>query len=220
MNIALMTTCKPRLDNYKKEVMESILAIAPQVDRLFIVLSLQEFENKIPKLDLPDNVTIVTCLLNTYSFKKFYPLVDKAKFNISSEDNVFLVDDDWRYHSDYVKYMLDYRGDKDVAALGNGGCIGAFTLLKAKCIQPDFFKYWCKELIETRIDDIYLTNYINWKGYTTKYYDKCVDELVRTVADPLIPESANNPGNSIYPKTFAAASSYQPWKANYVNRRT
>ena len=211
MNIALMTTCKPRLDKYKKEVMESILAIAPQVDRLYIVLSLQEFENKIPKLDLPDNVIIVTCLLNTYSFKKFYPLAEKAKFNISEDDNVFLVDDDWRYHPDYVKYMLDYRGDKDVAALGNGGCIGAFTLFKAKCIQPDFFKYWTKELIETRIDDIYLTNYLKWKGFTAKYYDKCVDELVRTAADPLIPESANNPGNSIYPKTFAAAASYKPW---------
>lgn len=211
MNIALMTTCKPRLDKYKKEVMESILAIAPQVDRLYIVLSLQEFENKIPKLDLPDNAIIVTCLLNTYSFKKFYPLVEKAKFNISEDDNVFLVDDDWRYHPDYVKYMIDYRGDKDIGALGNGGCIGAFTLFKAKCIQPDFFKYWTKELIETRIDDIYLTNYLKWKGFTAKYYDKCVDELVRTVADPLIPESANNPGNSIYPKTFFAAASYQPW---------
>jgi hypothetical protein len=84
--------------------------------------------------------------------------------------------------------MLFKLGDGEVASLGNGGCIGVYTVFKCKGIKDDFFDYWNKTLIATHIDDCYMTNYFKWKGYKTTYCNECVDQLVRTVADPLIPE--------------------------------
>ena len=210
-NIALMTTCKQRLENYNNEVMEAIESIASQVDKVYLVLSREEFNDKIPKLNLPMNVIVQICVKNIYSFKKFMPLLTRRS-DFNDNDNIFLVDDDWRYHPDYVKYMLDFMGNAEVASLGCGGCIGAFTVFKDKCIDEEFFKYWTHELIDTRIDDIYMTNYFKFKNRKAHYYDKCVDELVRTVSDPLIPISANNPNNEVYPKTFRFASQYRPWQ--------
>lgn len=207
MNYAFMTTCKARTDKYLKEVQEAIDSIAPQVDKVYLVLSVDEYGDNLPKLS---NCTYLLMKKNLYSFKKYIPLYALPQvFDLN--DNIFTVDDDWRYHQDYVQYMLNMMGDKDAASLGDGGCIGAFCVFKAKCLQPEFFTKMSQELIDGHIDDIYLTNYFRYKGWKTKYHKGCVDDLVRTVADPLIPESANNPNNSVYPQTFRYAATYKPW---------
>lgn len=206
---ALMTTCKQRIKKYPEEVQDAITSIARHVDKVFVVISTDEFGDETPRLK---DCVIVKMKENLYTFKKFVAL--KA-LEFDPEDNIFLVDDDWRYHYDYVPFMLHKLGDGEVASLGNGGCIGAFTVFKRKAIKDDFFGYWNKTLIATRIDDCYMTNYFKWKGYKRTYCNECVDQLVRTVADPLIPVSANNPNNEVYPKTFAYAASYKPWERKH-----
>ena len=206
-NVALMTTCKARTDKYLNEVQEAINSIAKQVDKVYLVLSADEYGDDFPKLSNCDYLIIKK---NLYSFKKYIPLYALPQvFDLN--DNIFTVDDDWRYHDNYAEYMLRMMGNADVASLGNGGCIGAFCVFKAKCLQPEFFTKMSKELIDSHIDDVYLTNYFKYKGWKTKYCKECVDDLVRTVADPLIPESANNPNNNVYPRTFAYAATYKPW---------
>ena len=206
MNIALMTTCKQRTDNNLNEVQEAINSIAKQVDKVYVVVSTDEYGENLPKLD---NCEVYKVKPNLYAFKKFMPLITE---NFKPDDDIYLVDDDWRYHYNYAEYMKRFRANADIASLGNGGCIGAFTLFKARCIKEDFFGYWSNALIATRIDDCFMTNYFRWKRYKAQYYDRCVDELVRSVADPLIPESANNPNNTVYPRTFGFAASYKPWE--------
>jgi hypothetical protein len=50
---------------------------------------------------------------------------------------------------------------------------------------------------------------MHWKKRKCVFCDGFTDDLVRTLADPLISESANNPNNGIYPKTFGIATKFK-----------
>jgi hypothetical protein len=193
-NYVLMTTCKSRIKKYPEEVQDAITSIARHVDKVFVVISIDEFGDEVPHLK---NCVIIKMKQNLYTFKKFVAL--KA-FEFDPEDNIFLVETGAII--DYVPFMLLKLGDGEVASLGNSGCIGAFTVFKCKAIKDDFFGYWNKTLIAAHIGDCYMTDCFKWKGYKTTYCNECVDQL-RTVAHPLIPESANNPDNSVCPKIFS-----------------
>lgn len=202
MKIACMTTCKERVDKYFDKVQEAIDSIAKQVDRVYLTISEQEFGTQIPEFK---NCLIFRMVKNLRSFKKYMPL----KRFYHGDDIIFFCDDDWRYHDNYAEHMLKMLGDNDIASLGSGGAIGGFTVMRGSAMEPDFFYLMSDEIIETRIDDVYLTKYMRWKNRKCVFCNQCTDRLVRTLADPLIPESANNPNNEIYPKTFGIATRFK-----------
>lgn len=202
MKIACLTTCKDRVDKYFDKVQEAIDSIAKQVDRVYVTISDEEFGDQLPNFN---NCLMFRTDKNIRSFKKYLPL----KSFYHGNDIVFICDDDWRYHDNYADYMINMLGDKDLASLGFGGAIGGFTVMKGSAIELDFFRKMSDEIIETRIDDVYLTKYMKWKGRKCAFCDRCTDDIVRKLADPLIAESANNPENSIYPRTFKIASQFK-----------
>lgn len=202
MKIACMTTCKERVDKYFDKVQEAIDSMAKQVDRVYLTISEEEFGTQLPAFK---NCLMFRMVKNLRSFKKYMPL---NRF-YHGDDIIFICDDDWRYHDNYVEHMMKLLGDNDLASLGNGGAIGAFTVMKGSAMEPDFFDLMTDEVIDTRIDDVYLTKYMRWKNRKCVFCNQCVDKLVRTMADPLISESANNPNNEIYPKTFKIATQFK-----------
>ena len=212
MKYALMTTCKQRVANYKNEIQEAIDSLACQVDKVFLTLSTDEFD-EIPKFN---NCTVVLMKENLYSFKKYIPL---QVLEFDPEDIIVLADDDWKMNPDYVDRMIERMGDNDVASLGCGGVIGCFCIMKAKCIEKDFFRYWNKSLIDSRIDDVFLGNYLKHKGHKGSFAGPNTDTLVREHAKPLIPVSANNPDNTVYPRTFTWVANYKPWSFNESERQ-
>jgi hypothetical protein len=212
MKIACMTTCKDRVDKYFDKVQEAIDSIAKQVDRVYLTISEQEFGTQLPAFR---NCLMFRMVKDLRSFKKYMPL----KRFYHGDDIIFFCDDDWKYHDGYADYMLKILGDKDIASLGNGGAIGAFTVMKGSAMEPDFFDLMTDEVIETRIDDIYLTKYMRWKKRKCVFCNQCVDDLVRTIADPLIPESVNNPNNEIYPKTFKIATKFRFPGEKMINQK-
>lgn len=202
MKIACMTTCKDRVDKYFDKVQEAIDSIAKQVDRVYLTISEEEFGTQLPAFK---NCLMFRMVKNLRSFKKYMPL----KRFYHGDDIIYICDDDWKYHDNYADYMLSMLGNNDIASLGYGGAIGGFTVMKGRAIDLDFFKKMSDEIIETRIDDVYLTKYMRWKNRKCVFCDRCTDNIVRTLADPLISESANNPNNSIYPRTFKIATQFK-----------
>jgi hypothetical protein len=91
--VANLATYPPRADS----LMRVIAAIAPQVDRLNVILN--EYVGVPDKWDAPDNVVPILPPRDLKDTGKFWPDVSDAEW-------VVLIDDDLRYPADYVSTSL------------------------------------------------------------------------------------------------------------------
>ncbi len=108
MIIANMATYPKRI-KFLREVLE---AVAPQVDRLNVVLN--EYDEVPPEVQGIENVAPIIPEEDTKDVGKFYPNVAGAKY-------VFLIDDDIVYPQDFVEKSIDR-----FEALGAGGFIASY----------------------------------------------------------------------------------------------
>lgn len=79
-------------------ILDVVQAIAPQVDRLNVVLN--EYDGLIESLSAFDNVSQIIPPEDTKDVGKFYPDITGAKY-------VFLIDDDLVYPADYVTKTVE-----------------------------------------------------------------------------------------------------------------
>ena len=95
MIIANLATYPPR----RAGLRDVIRRIAPQVDRINVVLNQYEY---IPKIeDIPDNVQFNIPISDLKDTGKFFP-------RTNNDDYIFLIDDDILYPSDYVQVTMGW----------------------------------------------------------------------------------------------------------------
>ena len=70
-NYPLITICKSRIKKYPEEVQDAIISIAHDVDKVFVVISTEEFGNEVPHLKY---CIIIKMKQNLYKFEKFVAL--------------------------------------------------------------------------------------------------------------------------------------------------
>ena len=171
MIIVSLTSWTKRIGNVRA-VVASLLDQTMMPDRIEINLSLDEFPKR--TADLPsdlqkfilDNSKIVKVNWvkgNDGVFKKFIPTLKKyplEKFYLLS------CDDDWIYRKDYIKLMMFYLDQfkADTFCLANAKVIGNRQIYKPGVFKPDFYEKLTKDVIDTRIDDMYIDHYLTSKG--------------------------------------------------------
>lgn len=171
MIIVSLTSWTKRIGNVKA-VVESLIDQSTKPDRIEVNLSLDEFTNRIK--DLPEDlqnlvmensgiVKVNWVKGNDGVFKKFIPVLKKYPF----EDFYLLsCDDDWLYRNDYIKSMMFYldKFKADTFCLANAKVIGNRQIYGPGIFKPDFYEKLTKDVINTRIDDMYIEHYLTSKG--------------------------------------------------------
>lgn len=108
MIVANLATYPPRREN----LLPVVKAIAPQVDRLNVVLN--QFDACLPELEEIPGVVQIRPDTDTKDVGKFYPDVQEAEY-------VFLIDDDLVYPPDFVARTI-----REFKSLGEGKFFGGF----------------------------------------------------------------------------------------------
>ena len=128
MIIANLATYPPR----RSQLRYVAEALAPQVDRLNIVLN--EYASELPELSNIENVVQVIPAEDTKDAGKFYPDVRMAKY-------VLLVDDDMIYPNDYTSHTI-----KEFESLGDSGFVGGYHgslyLMPRLSLRPKSLRKW------------------------------------------------------------------------------
>ena len=168
--IVSMTSWTKRIDNCKT-VIESLLSQTIVPNYIELNLSLVEFPNK--EADLPNElvklisenkqVEINWVDGNDGVFKKIIPTLKKFQ---GTNYYLISVDDDWIYRSDYIELMLKYleQYNADTFCLAPARVIGNRQVYKSSCFEPDFWEKLTQEVIDTRIDDMYIEHYLSCKN--------------------------------------------------------
>ena len=171
MIIVSLTSWTKRIGNVKA-VVESLIDQSLKPDRIEINLSIDEFPGRMN--DLPDdliklvndnsNVVKVNWVNgNDGVFKKFIPVLKKYPL----EDFYLLsCDDDWIYRNDYIKSMMFYLDQfkADTFCLAKAKVIGNRQIYRPGLFSSDFYEKLTKDVIDTRIDDMYIDHYLTSKG--------------------------------------------------------
>ena len=174
--IISMTSWPKRIQNVAVVIM-SLLKNIISPDLIELNLSLDEFPNK--EKDLPQNLLLVVNNYtnisinwvegNTGVFKKIIPTLKKYYGN---DYYLFSCDDDYIYREDYIQIMLGYmrKANCDSFCLSSSPIIGNRTVYKSKVFESDFWENLTQEVIDTRIDDRWIENYLPQKGVIMGYY--------------------------------------------------
>jgi len=127
---ANLATYPPRRSN----LLPVVRAIAPQVDRLNVVLN--EYGSALPELEAFPNVVQIVPREDTKDTGKFYPPVEGASY-------VLLIDDDLVYPDDFVA-----RTVATFDSLGSGrflgGYHGSLYVKPAFSLKPKRFRRWLR----------------------------------------------------------------------------
>ncbi len=139
MIVANLATYPPRRD----ALLPVVQAIAPQVDRLNVVLN--QYDDTLPELSGIANVEQIIPDYDTKDVGKFYPDVSGAEY-------VFLIDDDLIYPADFVSKTIE-RFD----ALGSGKFMGGYHA--SLYTKPEFSLSPKKLLKRLRYSDDRIADY-------------------------------------------------------------
>lgn len=163
-----MTSWPKRIDNVPT-VINSLLNQTLKPDIIQLNLSEDEFPNKLS--DIPQalkqlieennkKIKIEWVKGNNGVFKKIIPTLKKY---YGVEYLLLSVDDDWIYRNDYVKLMVDYinKYNSDSFCLSTSPVVGNRIIYKSSCFEKDFWEKLTQDVISTRIDDAYITHYLN-----------------------------------------------------------
>ena len=198
MIVVSMTSWPKRIGNCKT-VIKSLLNQEVMPDFIELNLSIEEFPNK--EFDLPEELTELIynnkCIEinwvsgNTGVFKKIIPTLKKF---YGKDYYLLSVDDDYVYRNDYIKMMIEHlnkNNGADSFSLSGSIIIGNRTIYRSSCFEPDFWEKLTKEIIDTRIDDMYITHYLISKHKKTTNYDPLNINEIRTPFNPVFPNSHN-----------------------------
>ena len=168
--IVSMTSWPKRICNVAT-VVKSLLDQEVEPDIIQINLSKEEFPNR--EDDFPDDlkeliktesrIDIEWVDGNNGVFKKIIPTLKK---HYGEKYYLFSVDDDYIYRHDYIKMMIDFLngGETDSFCLNHPGIIGNRMVYKSSIFSSDFWEKLTPEVVATRIDDLYITHYMNCKS--------------------------------------------------------
>lgn len=160
--IVSLTSWNKRICNVSK-VVYSMLKQTKKPDSIEVNLSTEEFPNK--ENDLPEDlvamfngglVQVNWVDKNTGVFKKFIPVLQKY---YGEDYYLFTIDDDWYYENKYIETMLTELNDNDVYC-PQKAIIGNRTVYKSKIFNEEFWLKLTDEIIETGVDDTYITYYL------------------------------------------------------------
>jgi len=167
--IVSFTSWPKRISNVK-EVLECLLNQDMKPDLIELNLSETEFPNKendLPKelnllLNQNKKIEINWVKKNTYTFKKIIPTIKKF---LGKKYYLLSIDDDWIYRKDYISIMVNNieKFHSDSFCLGGGNVMGGIMIYKSTCFESDFYEKLTDEIIETRIDDSYISHYLTQK---------------------------------------------------------
>ena len=174
--IVSMTSWPKRIGNCYT-VLKSIIDQTLVPDNIELNLSIIEFPNKYK--DLPDDlknlildnkiISINWIDRNDGVFKKIIPTIQKYYGNTYY---LLSVDDDWIYREDYIEMMINYleKYNADTFCLANSNVIGNRQIYKSSCFKYDFWKCLTQDVINTRIDDLYIERYLKFHGKNFSSY--------------------------------------------------
>lgn len=195
---ASMTSWRARIGNVAT-VIKTLLAQTHPLDGIELNLAREEFPYGLDVL--PDDllqlvadhkVELHWVDKDTGPFKKIIPTLQRHM----GEDYILLsVDDDILYAPQYVQLMLALLAGHDVCS-ADKGYVGFRAALRSKCIAPDLWERLTDNVIASRIDDMYLSEYFCRKGLDC-HYVPC-PEINALLADynPVSPNSAMADGYS------------------------
>ena len=199
MIIVSLTSWTKRICNVKT-VVSSLLDQETMPDKIEINLSVVEFPNK--EQDLPndlqtfvkDNSKIININWvqgNDGVFKKFIPTLKKYPFE---SFYLLTVDDDWIYRRDYIKIMMKYLEEykSDTFCLANAKVIGNRQIYRPGCFQSDFYEKLTQDVIDTRIDDMYIEHYLTQKGKKFAGFRPSDTPQITKRYNQIFPNSHNN----------------------------
>ena len=183
-------------------VVECLSTITGQTlvpDLIELNLSIEEFPEK--ENSLPDDVRrfveeneiveINWVERNTGVFKKIIPTLKKF---YGEEYYLLSIDDDYKYREDYVQMMCDYivAYISDTFCLAGPMIIGNRMIYKSEIFNPCFWEKLTDEVIESRIDDSYVTYYLRWKGAKISGYRPFNVRDIMKNFNPVSPNSHND----------------------------
>lgn len=181
--IVSLTSWYKRISNVSK-VVYSLLNQTVKPDSIEVNLSTEEFPNK--ENDLPDD--LVTMLneglvqinwveKNIGVFKKFIPVLQKY---YGEDYYLFTVDDDWCYENKYIETMLTELNDNDVYC-PQKVIIGNRIVYNSKIFNEEFWVKLTSEIIETCVDDTYITYYlIKHKIKQKLVFNQKIKDMIKT----------------------------------------
>ena len=181
--IVSLTSWYKRISNVSK-VVYSLLKQTVKPDSIEVNLSTEEFPNK--ENDLPDD--LVTMLneglvqinwveKNIGVFKKFIPVLQKY---YGEDYYLFTVDDDWCYENKYIETMLTELNDNDVYC-PQKVIIGNRIVYNSKIFNEEFWVKLTSEIIETCVDDTYITYYlIKHKIKQKLVFNQKIKDMIKT----------------------------------------
>ena len=181
--IVSMTSWAKRIYNCKP-VIESLIDQSIKPNYIELNLSLDEFPNKendLPKelIDLINNNSIIEINWvegNDGVFKKIIPTLKKF---YGKTYYLLSVDDDWLYRSDYIEMMIRFikQYNADTFCLANARVIGNRQIYKSDCFKSNFWEKLTQDVIDTRIDDMYIEHYLSWYNKIFSWFrpDDCPD---------------------------------------------
>jgi len=181
--IVSLTSWNKRIGNVSK-VVYSLLKQTVNPDSIEVNLSTEEFPNK--ENDLPyDLVAMLNEGLiqinwvekNTGVFKKFIPVLQKY---YGEDYYLFTVDDDWYYEDKYIETMLTELNDNYVYC-PQKVIIGNRTIYRSKIFNEEFWLKLTGEIIETGVDDTYITYYlIKHKIKQKLVFNQKIKDMIKT----------------------------------------
>lgn len=166
MIIVAFTSWKQRIGNVSKVVF-SILRQTRKPDLIELNLCIEEFPNK--EKDLPDDVNLLVSNgflhinwvnANTYTFKKFIPTLQR---HFGENYYLITIDDDKLYDNEYIEFLVNHIKDNDAFCAYNADIIGGLMIYKSSIFDKEFWEKITDEIIETKVDDTYITYYLKHK---------------------------------------------------------
>jgi len=191
--VVSMTSWKARIGNVYA-VIQSLLNQCRVPNSIELNLAIVEFPNK--EKDLPIDlqnlvndsnlVHINWVKKDTNVFKKIIPTLQKY----IGEDYIMLsVDDDIIYDSAYITQMLCLLGSADVAC-ADIGYVGFKSICRSSVFGPDFWELLTNDVVNCRVDDAYISEYLNRKKAVCVYEPR--KEILSLLHDynPVSPNSS------------------------------
>ena len=181
--IVSMTSWTKRIGNVS-HVVYSLLKQTVKPDSIEVNLSTEEFPKK--ENDLPEDlVTMINEGLvqinwvekNTGVFKKFIPVLQKY---YGKDYYLFTVDDDWLYNENYIETMLTELNGNDVYCPYKA-IIGNRIVYRSKIFNEEFWLKLTDEIIETGVDDTYITYYLIKNKIKQKIvFNQKIKDMIKT----------------------------------------
>lgn len=196
--IISLTSWPKRVSNIKTTI-SSLMNQTLKPDLIELNLSKDEFTNM--EQDIPEDllsfifenkdvVEINWVNGNSGVFKKIIPTLKK----FYGEDYYLLsVDDDCFYRKDYIQRMVSYieEFDGDSFCLSVVNVIGNRQIYKSLSFKEDFWGKLSQDVIDTRIDDLYIEHYLKVKNRKLTHFKPSDTPDMIKEFNPIFPNSHN-----------------------------